>query len=371
MNKILRKGYVAYRVALTIVLNRLLGYRKPLMANLFITNKCNLRCTYCYFDFNKNASELPLEEVCRRVDELKSMGTVLIVLLGGEPTLRKDLDVIIDHIISNNMMVEIITNGVFVNQHIHHLKKVDSLCISVDGDESSHDKLRGNGSFKVAIDAIKLAKKNKIKTRMHGCITKQNLNSLDFLVELSLKYDVPLNCAVAVDHSETPGSVSYANKDAADVLGFTNDEVRDYYKQIKNYKNKGYPIINSMSTLNYMINWPLSFSYISYDEVDLVSGKKALPCKRKDFTVYIDTNGNLYPCATLWGKKCESNIFAKGGGKQAYEDVLKLPCKSCITETEAHIFFSGQLNSLLDILSYLMPLFWLKKHFISKSRPTR
>lgn len=337
--KQLRKITIGFKVIKALIENKLYGKRTPIIATILITNRCNLKCFYCYAKvFNRQVEDLSKTDIFRMIDDLKRMGTVLIILSGGEPLLRDDVGEIINYIMKkNNLMCEVLTNGHFVEKRIDDLKKVDSLCISIDGDEESHDKIRGKGSYAKAIKALGLSLAHNIKTRIHTTLTKNNLSSLEHLVNLAQMYGVGLNCALASKHTDDPS------------LKFSNGEVREFYVKLKQYKKRGYPILNAYSTLDYLINWPLSYSYVFY-EGDEMPRVKLLPCKRKDFTCYIDADGCLYPCATMWGKN-GFNVLDSGVQK-AWGNVLNLKCKSCITEVEVNMLFKGNLKSLLNIFKY-------------------
>ncbi len=64
------------------------------LANLVVTNRCNLSCWYCFF-FSEAAGyvyEPSLEQIRFMVRQLKKQGvTMAIQITGGEPTLRDDL----------------------------------------------------------------------------------------------------------------------------------------------------------------------------------------------------------------------------------------------------------------------------------------
>ena len=78
----------------------------PLTVGWDITHMCNLRCKHCYAAAdNVIASEFSLEEVKKIVDELNSLGTVLIALAGGEPLMREDIYEIIEYIKSKGMEI--------------------------------------------------------------------------------------------------------------------------------------------------------------------------------------------------------------------------------------------------------------------------
>ena len=106
----------------------------PIMAQIIPTRRCNLSCEYCneYDDFSK---PVPLETMKQRIDHLARLGTSIVTLSGGEPTLHPDLDAIISHIRRRGMIAGMITNGYLLTadriQRLNHAG-LDHLQISID-----------------------------------------------------------------------------------------------------------------------------------------------------------------------------------------------------------------------------------------------
>ncbi len=106
----------------------------PLLAHIIPMRRCNLACEYCneYDDFSK---PVPTDVMFRRIDKLHQLGTSLVTISGGEPTLHPDLDDIIRRIRSNGMLSGLITNGYFlVPERIERLNRagLEWLQISID-----------------------------------------------------------------------------------------------------------------------------------------------------------------------------------------------------------------------------------------------
>jgi molybdenum cofactor biosynthesis enzyme MoaA len=108
--------YCKFLLGLNLIKLKLTNSRAPLMANLIITNRCNLECFYCYVDvFNPDRQHLNLQEkrvinrdnLIELVDTLYDRGCRLIVLLGGEPLMFKEIGEIIRHINKNTQSIEI------------------------------------------------------------------------------------------------------------------------------------------------------------------------------------------------------------------------------------------------------------------------
>jgi len=333
-----KKKYIMYgfKTVVSIIRNKITGYKIPLLAYILVTNRCNLNCVYCFSNAHKAEDiDIPLEKIYSLVDQLKKCGTILITIGGGEPGLREDIGVIIDYISQKGMMVELVTNGINFEKNLEAMKKLDFLAISVDGDEETHDKNRGKGSFKVAIKALELAKKHDIHTRIHACFSRDTAYALPELMELSKKYNVRANIAIPSIHTNDPH------------LAFTDDEIRSYYRQMKKYKKKGYLISNSYSTLDFISKWPGNFGYIA-NKRDF--SLPYLACKRKEFCIYIDPDGNTYPCCTVWGRH-KFNVFELGV-KQAFEEFKNISCNTCIIEAEFNLLFEGSLSSLANVAAF-------------------
>ncbi len=82
----------------------------PFLAGIEVTNRCNLKCKYCYVD-KQITQEMDKTLISKILDELKEMGTRVIVLTGGEVFLRDDIDDIITAIEMKKMLMVIYTNG--------------------------------------------------------------------------------------------------------------------------------------------------------------------------------------------------------------------------------------------------------------------
>jgi MoaA/NifB/PqqE/SkfB family radical SAM enzyme len=118
-------------------------FGKGFIAEVDITDNCNLRCGHCYHfhgkdDFRKE--ELPLDVWERRFNELHRAGIRLILLVGGEPALRKDV-LMLAH--STFSLVHVITNGTIkIPKEFNH-----RLYVSIDGCSKTNDSIRGKGVF--------------------------------------------------------------------------------------------------------------------------------------------------------------------------------------------------------------------------------
>lgn len=121
--------------------------RHPVMAQIVPMRRCNLSCTYCN-EYDDVSKPVPIDEMIRRIDHLARLGTSIITMSGGEPTLHPDLDEIIARIRYHGRIAGMITNGYYlVPERIVRLNRagLDHLQISIDNvqpDEVSKKSLK-------------------------------------------------------------------------------------------------------------------------------------------------------------------------------------------------------------------------------------
>ncbi len=119
----------------------------PILAQIIPIRRCNLDCAYCN-EYDKTSGAVRLQTMLRRIDRLADLGTTIITLSGGEPTLHPDLDAIIRRIRARGAIATLITNGLLLTpDRIRALNRagLDYLQISIDNvapDDVSKKSLR-------------------------------------------------------------------------------------------------------------------------------------------------------------------------------------------------------------------------------------
>jgi cyclic pyranopterin phosphate synthase len=112
--------------------------RKHTYLRISLTDKCNLRCTYCMpqeeMQFMPNKWLMQADEILELAAIFVEMGVEKIRLTGGEPLIRKDVGDIISGLGKLTSSLTLTTNAVFVDQFIDELKiaGVNALNVSLD-----------------------------------------------------------------------------------------------------------------------------------------------------------------------------------------------------------------------------------------------
>lgn len=102
------------------------GSRFPLGATFEITERCNLKCVHCYINQPAGSRparqrELNLDEIRSILDQMADVGTLNLLLTGGEILLRKDFKDIYLHAKRKGMLVSLFTNGTLLTKGLADL----------------------------------------------------------------------------------------------------------------------------------------------------------------------------------------------------------------------------------------------------------
>lgn len=166
---------------------------------LFVTGRCNSKCTMCFYadDMNKKADDLTFEEI-KKISETAGDFNRLWIS-GGEPTLRDDLPEILELFYHNNHVkdINIPTNGLRPDRIVEWLARFRKNCpecninvsVSIDGFGETHDVQRGvPGNFYKALETLTKIDRHfhddgKVLKNVSTVITKYNVDMVeDFML---------------------------------------------------------------------------------------------------------------------------------------------------------------------------------------------
>ena len=151
--------------------------RKHDYLRISLTERCNLRCTYCMpaggIALRPREEFMRTEEVLSIAKTFVKLGVKKIRLTGGEPLVRKDAGVVIEQLSKLPVELSISTNGILIDQHIERLKDC------------------GVKSVNVSLDSLKRERMLAITRRDYFDKIMRNIQLL-----LDKKFDVKINCVV-------------------------------------------------------------------------------------------------------------------------------------------------------------------------------
>lgn len=167
------------------------GPRQPSWLLAELTYRCPLQCFYCSnpVDFAQRRDELTTEEWLRVLGEARELGAVQLGLSGGEPLLRKDLEVIVGRAKELGYYTNLITSGVGMDEdRLSALKDLglDHIQLSFQASDSElNDFIGGTRSFEHKRALAKLIKKYDYPMVLNFVIHRRNIDSVDQILALS------------------------------------------------------------------------------------------------------------------------------------------------------------------------------------------
>jgi MoaA/NifB/PqqE/SkfB family radical SAM enzyme len=279
----------------------------PVVLTFFITSRCNLRCSHCFYWQKLNASEDEL-----KIDEIKKIASsfkhpVSLSLTGGEPFIRKDVKEIIEAFCQGcgTKEVGIATNGTLTEttvETIHSILKADflsglSVQVSLDGLEGTHDSIRGGkGSFKKAINTISELKKIcvdyprfQLKTAL--AIQKSNISELKEYVDYLLPFQIPIRFNIA-----RGGSYGVFELPFSAFSGFDPKDQESTFLSLKEIKDS-YILLKKMSECSDFHFWPSRQQRIWELSIRMLEEKQSsMPCYASAMETVLYSNGDVAFC---------------------------------------------------------------------------
>lgn len=345
MNKIKYRVLPTIKAATKVLQGYITKVRMPIFVSLFITQRCNLKCIYCFPDSpNRKEKDIPLDKLIHVIDELYDIGTRYITILGGEPTLRDDFDKIVDYITSKGILTEVSTNGCLIKKWQHTIRKLFLVCNSIDGNETVHDLNRGKNSFKKVMESIEHCRENKVPVQLRSVITPNNIGDIQFMLDLAKRLGTTLSMGEqCVDFG---GKIDIS-------LG---ERYREFWKFIRQKKKEGYLIDKSYTALDQIINYPIDVPFdriFMEGDVDLYKYPNIPRCTIRKGFLFVDQDGMLYPCVPLFGK-WGKNYFNLGM-KRAWDELEEYRCVFCrssIYDMKSY-FFGAERHTMYDIFIYM------------------
>jgi len=259
---------------------------------LFLTEDCNLACTYCFVKkkIKKSMSvEMAMEAINFLVFYSGNKESLNVTLFGGEPLLEKDkIYQIIEHCNeiekatkSKKINFSLTTNGILIDETI--LRKVQgriNFLLSFDGNEQTHDLYRkdksGRGTFKRILGKIDLLKRyqgwlgarmtvmpDTVKDLYKNVIFLFNAGINQFLIGLAVDVDWP------------------------------DEALSEYETQLRN--------IGQFYVDKKQEQAAIRITFFEKEKQESECSENIWGCGAGRNTISVTTNGDIYPCSKFVG----------------------------------------------------------------------
>ncbi len=198
---------------------------------LSITDRCNLRCSYCMPTdpvFMPVKNILTIEEIDFLCSVFISMGVNKIRLTGGEALARKEFPEIANRVARHNIPLFLTTNGTLIHKHLDLIADTfTSVNISLDTlRKERFASINQRNAFQQTLKNIRLAISNRIALKINMVVIRDSNHDeiIDF-VNLTRKYPVEIRFIEFMPFRDNQWNL-YRNYSYQEIL----DLIRSNYK---------------------------------------------------------------------------------------------------------------------------------------------
>jgi len=298
--------------------------RKPTVLNYSVIETCNAKCTMCDLWKSNDGFSIFKDDI-ENFSEVLKKTTNHVGISGGEPFLRDDLDELIHSFIKNFKRLKSIsiTSHGFQFERIKKIvpavaedlrsNQIDfGINFSMDGNEDAHDRQRGvPGGFEKLLKSIHFCKKMGLRVNLQFTATNLNVYTAPYVLHFAQSNGINASFRVATNITRLGKSDQPICALEADQRSF----FADFLLSEKLMKT------SSRSKKIYyrkLAKFLLKSKYF---------GERNCLFKRSG--VYLDGNGQAYPCSLFKGSGVAVEDLTTANLKKMQRD-LKSSCDTCI-----------------------------------------
>jgi len=258
-----------------------------MLFNIWVTNTCNMDCSYCYEGKNKKNKVLDVAGADRIITYVETLckksnpENIVINYHGGEPLVNLDIVKYLTNrfkeLIGEKALFGMTTNATLLDEDTASFLSENfryNLSVSIDGTRKTHDYNRrligGSGTYDIVVKHIRylLSKRKDVRARMTytpETVAELFLN-VEHLIDLGFTVIVPVP-----DYSDNRWNENHAR--------ILEEETFKLYMKYADSDGVRISIVNP--------------------RFNLVKGR----CNAGEGEINIDCDGSLYPCTCMVGNK--------------------------------------------------------------------
>lgn len=271
-------------------------YRKDLICELtperidfFITNRCNLKCPHCYRDATAfdQLNEIDVHRLKTILDEMEYLRVQTFKITGGEPFVVPQLFDIVEYASKKRIHVILLTNATIrLDSFWLNLlsRKNITTCVSLDGaNDTTHDKIRGKGSFQKTMRNLKLLSHVGARFSLTFTANRHNILELENIFNIANELGAEtLHYNIMEETGRGAINTRLTNKSLVNT-------VESFVKEKERSQDK-----SKYTHIDYTNNHGLASDEKTKELID--KKKEAILCSAGISSIAIDSILNVYPC---------------------------------------------------------------------------
>ena len=179
--------------------------RQPLTANFELTPCCNMSCDMCFIRHTPQQMSAggSLSDAASWTDiahQLMDMGTLFILLTGGEPMLHPEFDTIYHTLRSMGFIITLNTNGTLITEEMCRTtfrEKPRRVNVTLYGSSrATYEQLCHYGDgFERTMRGLRLLRQYGIDTKLNFSLVRANVHEFDEMLALAQELGIPVSAS--------------------------------------------------------------------------------------------------------------------------------------------------------------------------------
>lgn len=293
----------------------------PLSGALEISPICNMDCKMCYVkmtkeEMNKAGRKMTYENWIDLAKQAKEMGTLFLLITGGEPFLDKDFKKLYIELYNMGFIISINSNGTLIDESdVKWLSKYPPRCINITlygASNETYKRLCNNPKgFDQATKAIELLISSGIQVKINASITQYNQCDLEGIYEFGNKHNLVIQAGSYMYPPLRRDENSIGKNDR-----LTPKQAAKNYVKVRQYRMTEEKFISYAESMK---NGILVDDGYESDCRVLEQGE-SLKCRAGTSTFWISWNGKMMACGIM-PKPVENPMEI--GFKKAWENIIE------------------------------------------------
>ncbi len=268
------------------------------LITLYLTERCNSRCVSCDY-WRTGTDDIDLQQVRRLLPQLRTLGTRLVVLSGGEPLLHREWASIAQLLHRSGLKVWLLTAGLALAKHAEQAATLfDVITVSLDGaNAQTYAAIRGVDAYAHVCRGIRAVVAKHVRVTLRVTLQRANYRELDQFVALAHELAVSEISFLTVDVAN-PHAFGGMQRQCGDLALSVEDLpifeclIADLERNRAADFSSGF-IAQSPGKLRRMSQY--------FAAVQGLAPYPAVKCNAPEFSAVMDAHGQLQPCFFIPG----------------------------------------------------------------------
>ena len=164
--------------------------RKPLQCSLYVTDRCNLDCSYCT-EYDNSQPHPSISDLKKWAHKIRELGTMRIALVGGEPLTHPDIVELVRYCRDLGFATSLTTNGfLLTRKRLQELEDAGLQVMQISVDRMTPSPITKK-TFKTILPKLDYFKDSKISLHITGVLCQDTLPESTAVLETGLSRGIP------------------------------------------------------------------------------------------------------------------------------------------------------------------------------------